>query len=72
MNYQMIAVRKDDFGKIEAVKKYFEADFKRKVTWTEFLIILATGYVMGSQIMHNEDVLRLEIEPSTTLASPPA
>lgn len=60
--YQNIAVVQEDFFRIEAVKKNFEADFRRKVNWTEFLLILSTGYIMGKQIMDNEDKLTLEVQ----------
>lgn len=62
MEYKTIAIREDDYGRIEAVKKKFEADFKRTATWTEFILILCTAYVVGRQIMENEDTLRLEVE----------
>lgn len=63
MGYKSIAIREDDFGRIKAVKNKFEADFQRVVTWTEFILILCTGYVIGRQVMESEDTLRLEIEP---------
>ena len=70
MNYKSIAIREDDYGRIEAVKKRFEADFRRTTTWTEFVLILCTGYVVGRQIMENEDTLRLEVEEEPKTASP--
>lgn len=65
MDYKTIAIREDDYGRIEAVKKKFESDFQRTTTWTEFILILCTGYVIGRQIMESEDVLRLEVEQPT-------
>lgn len=64
MAYKTIAVKDSNYKKLLAVKLNFESDVRHVVTWDEFLLILATGYIMGRQIMSNESRLQIEIEDS--------
>lgn len=63
-SYRSIALSEKDYARIEATKRLFEQDFSRKVTWNEFILALATGYVMGRAILLNEDRAVMELVDS--------
>lgn len=60
--YRTIAIRPEVFEKMLSVKSLYEQDFSRKVSWSEFLISLATGYCLGRAVVMNENSYKLTFD----------
>ncbi len=56
-----LPLQKGYFEKVLVVKGVCEEDSKRRITWSEFFAMLATGYCIGMAVNH-KDQWNLRIE----------
>lgn len=65
MKYKTLGIEADEVTKLKRVKELFEEDFRKRTSWTEFVMSLAVGYCIGRSILLNENVVRL-VEEETS------
>jgi len=62
ITFRNVPVRSDDYEALEIAKQLYENDFHRQVTWSDFLMSLATGFCIGRSMLLNESKFNLLVE----------
>ncbi len=60
--FQTVPVRSEDYEKLSRAKEIYERDFHKRVSWSDFLISLATGFCLGRSLLSNENKFNLLME----------
>ncbi len=62
ITFQNIPVRSDDYQKLKRAKILYERDFHNQVSWSDFLMSMATGFCLGRSLLTNENKFNLLLE----------
>jgi len=62
ITFKNVPVRSEDYEKLERAKMLFERDFHKRVSWSDFMLSMVTGFAMGRSILANENKFNLMIE----------